>query len=124
MKYVDENYVDEDPDGLEFVGAYLTDCIIDDAAWLTVTLDPASFVMEVGVLIDDTLEEVVQEPHLTIVESNNNTSVMILLLIVVLVFHPIVIVSFITPSLLPRLRIIVIISFTIMFLPFRWRNLS
>jgi len=75
LKLVNEDHVDKDPDGLEFVGAYLADCNTNDAAWLTVAPDPASFVMDVGVMIDDDWEEVGEEPNLTVVESNDNTSV-------------------------------------------------
>ena len=52
LQPVDEKHVDDDPDGLEFVGAFLADISTDDDVWVSVTPYPPSFTTQVGVTAD------------------------------------------------------------------------
>jgi len=49
LQPVDENNIDDDLDGLEFVGDFLADISTDDAVWVSVTPDSPSFTEQVGV---------------------------------------------------------------------------
>ena len=50
-------HVDSDPDGLEFVGAYIADINVNGEAWMATVQDPSSLTLQVG----DTLEQDVKE---------------------------------------------------------------
>ena len=52
---MDKLEVDSNPDGLEFVGAYVADLNIDNATWMTSVPDFPIFKKEVGVDLQDVL---------------------------------------------------------------------
>ena len=50
----EEEYLDpNDPDGIEFVGAFIVDNSTDDVAWVSSAEDPDDFSPTVGVSVDD-----------------------------------------------------------------------
>ena len=48
----EHDHVDPDPDGLEFVGAFIADDSQDGAAWVANTMDPPSFSVAVGAVLN------------------------------------------------------------------------
>ena len=51
---MDKIEVDHNPDGLEFMGTYVADLNIYNAAWMASAPDPPIFKTEVGVDLQDT----------------------------------------------------------------------
>ena len=49
---IPEDAIDPDPNGLEFVGAFMADASPNDAAWLTAAMDPPDIVLSTGALFE------------------------------------------------------------------------
>jgi len=47
----EDPHVDPDPDGLEFVGAFMADAAVDDAVWMAQTSDLDDIALSVGVTL-------------------------------------------------------------------------
>ena len=55
-------HVDPDPNGLEFVGAFMVDAVEDDADWAAMTSDPENLSLSIGVTLTDAVDDVWFDP--------------------------------------------------------------